>query len=151
MENGLEFTEAENKIRRRWLFWSTKLPAFGLGCLIAIVGVFVILAGVHAIMGLILISLLSALGFYMNYYCSYKNPGTILLLLEMIGLSLGLLPTLFKMFVFINVSIVPSLVFSPFFFFDAIVFYYSYKLRKINQNMQKRRKAMISSECVETT
>jgi len=128
MENSLEFTEAENKIRKKWLFWSIKLPAFILGCFFTI-GVLsaIITTNLMAIMGLLLASFLSVCGLYMNYYCAYKNAGTILLLFEMIWSSFSLVVILFE-----------SEMSAIFLLYQLIVFYYSYKLRKINKKFQER-------------
>lgn len=141
-ENGLKFTETENKIRKKWLFWSTILPAVVLGCFI-IVSIFdvFISSDFTVIVVITLLSLFPAGELYMNYYCAYKNPGTILLLLGMIGISLNLLATFFKLenLGLMKTSVVFSLLMLMILFFQLIVFYYSYKLRKINKKMQERK------------
>jgi len=140
-ENDLSFTEAENKIRKKWLFWSIKLPVSFLACVMVLV-LFnaVISSDFQAVISILLFALLFLGGEYMNYYCAYKNPGTILLLLGMIGNSYNLIAPFFHIE---NLALMKeSMVFSLFMlmmsFFSLIVFYYSYKLRKINQNMQKK-------------
>src|SRR5438874_2460757 len=97
MENSLKFTETENKIRKKWLFLSTILPAAVLGCfiIVSIFGAF-ISSNFMTIVGVLLFSLFLASGMYMNSYCAYKNPGTILLLLMMIGILLNLITLFFK-------------------------------------------------------
>ena len=32
----VKFTEDENQMRKKWLFWAIKLPAFMIGCLIVV-------------------------------------------------------------------------------------------------------------------
>jgi hypothetical protein len=140
-ENSLKFTEAENKIRKKWLFWSTMLPAVILGCFIIFaIFSFFISSNFMAMGGILVLSLLLTGGFYMNYYCAYKNPGTILLLLGMIGTSLNL-ATFFKPenLALMKASIIFLLFMLIMLFFELIVLYYSYKLRKINKKMQERK------------
>lgn len=142
MESSVKFTETENKIRKKWLFWSTVLPAIVLGCII-IVAMFsvVISSDFTAMMQIILLFLFSAGGFYMSYYRAYKNPGTNLLLSIMIVGSLNIPLTLLKPenLSLMKTSISFSLLMLMMLFFNVIVLYYSYKLRKINKNMQERR------------
>jgi len=94
-----------------------------------------------AMLGILVLSLVSAGGMYMNYYCAYKNPGTILLLLMMIGISLNLLTTFFKLenLALMKVSLVFLLFMLVVLILEISVFYYSYKLRKINKKIKERR------------
>lgn len=142
-ESSLKFTEAENKIRKRWLFLTTLLPATILALIIiaSIVSVFYSLE-MLALLGIVLVvALIFSGSLYLNYYCAYKNPGTILLLLMTIGSSLNVLVTLFnpdnhiqmKESFFFSFLILLTLI------FDASVIYYSYRLRQINKKMKERR------------
>jgi len=137
-ESSLKFTETENKIRKKWLFLSTILPAAVLGCFI-IISIFAAFTSSNfmAMLGILLLSLVLAGGMYMNYYCAYKNPGTILLLLMMIGIPLYLLTTFFKPenLALMKVSIVFLLFMLIVLIIEIAVFYYSYKLRKINKKI----------------
>lgn len=141
-ESRLKFTETENKIRKTWLFLSTILPATVLVFFI-IVSIFVAFTSSNfmEILMILLFSLVLAGGFYMNYYCAYKNPGTILLLLMMIGISLNLLTTFFKPenLALMSLSLVFLLFMLVILVFKITVFYYSYKLRKINKKMKERK------------
>jgi len=141
-ESSLKFTETENKIRKKWLFLSTILPAALLGCFI-IISIFAAFTSSNfmAMLGILVLSLVSAGGMYMNYYCAYKNPGTILLLLMMIGISLNLLTTFFKLenLALMKVSLVFLLFMLVVLILEISVFYYSYKLRKINKKIKERR------------
>jgi len=141
-ENSLRFTEAENKIRKKWLFWSIILPAAVFGCciIVAMIGVFI--ASSYILMtGILLSSLIFAGGLYMTYYCAYKNPGTVLLLLGMIGIPLNLLITFLKPenLALMKASVFFLLCMLMMLFFALVVLYYSYKLRKINKKMQERK------------
>jgi hypothetical protein len=142
-ENSLEFNEAENKVRKRWLFWSIKLPAFLLGCFIIFIGRFTLLLffDLKIAITVFLFFLLLPLSLYMNYYCSYENPGTNLLLLSMIGITLNLIANFFKAE---NLALIKAPTRFSFFmlmmlFLQLIVLYYSYKMRKINKKMQEKR------------
>ena len=141
-ENNLKFTEIENKIRKKWLFLSVMVPAGVCGCAIifAICTLF-IFSSFMAIIGIFLLSLLPAGIFYMYYRCAYKNPGTILLQLMMIGISLNLLTAFFnpEYLALKKTSVVFSWFILIVLFWDIIIFYYSYKLRKINKKMQERK------------
>ena len=141
-KNSLEFTGPENKIRKKWLFWSTLLPVFVLGGLKIIVMFRLFMAAdFMTMMGILLLFLFSAGGWYINYHCAYKNPGTMLLLLGIIGISLNLLTTFLKPenLALMKVSVGASLFMLMTVFFQITVLYYSYKLRKINKKMQERR------------
>ena len=142
MENSLKFTEAENKIRKKWLFWSTQLPCFviGLFMIIHIYDIF-ITENFTKLTGFILSSICFSGVFYVNYHCAYKNPGTALLLSEIILISLNLLVIFLrlKILVLLKISVVFSLFMLTVLIFEFIVFYYSYKLRKINKKMQERK------------
>lgn len=105
----MNFTEAENKIRSKWLFWSIILPAVAFGFIFIVC--FFGSSTVSELKAVISFSIFGAGVLYMKYHCAYKNPGTILLSLMMIWCLFGC-------------------------HFPAL--YYSYKLRKINKNMQKR-------------
>jgi hypothetical protein len=140
-KNKVEFTEVENKIRKRWLFLSS-IPSVvgGILCIFSILFSSDFMDPL-AFLGLVPILLI---GFYINYYCAYKNPGTILLLLIMIGLTL----TLFKEFLsffdpqniaFIKIPLGYSLITLAFSSYPIALFYYSYKLRKINKKMKEKR------------
>lgn len=141
-KNSVEFTEPENKIRKKWLFWSTLLPAF----LIAGIAIFAITrlfinADFTPIMEILLFLLLSTSALYMNYYCAYKNPGTILLLLILIGNSLNLIVTFFNLqnLVSMKASLVFLLFMLAILAFEIAVSYYSYKLLIINKKMKERK------------
>lgn len=141
-KNNVEFTELENKIRKRWLFWSLLLPAFMLGSVI--IGIIIYSFAVkrfEAMAAVLVLLLLSVGGFYLKYHCAYKNPGTILLLLEMIGIPINLLPIFFKPhnLALMRASLVFSLFMLAVLFEAVIVFYYSYQLRKINKDVKERK------------
>lgn len=89
-------------------------------------------------LGLFFALFLSAGGLYINYYCSYKKPGTKLLLLNMIMIPLNLIATFFKAehVAFMQTSIFFSLFMLTFLIYDLSVFYYSYQLRRINKRRQ---------------
>lgn len=142
MENSLNFTETDNKIRKKWLFWVVKLPVFVVVSFI-IVGILDVLIAPDftKIKAIVLISLFAAGGSYLNYYCAYKNPGTILLLLMMIGIPINIL-TIFldpSDLALMKVSTIFLLVVLMRCIYEFTMFYYSYKLREINKKMQKRR------------
>lgn len=142
MESGLQFTESENRIRKKWLFWTVLLPAFVSGCIITTFLLFGFFA-VPNYMMLIPIGiffLITAGSLYLNYHCAYKKPGTILLLLVMIGIPINLVLNFLKpeTLALMKVSVFFSLFTLAMLFFEFIVFYYSYQLRKINMNMQER-------------
>lgn len=140
-ESSLKFSEAENKIRKKWLF--TTLPEIFLRCFI-IISIFGDFTPSNVMMTrlIFLLSLASVGGAYMNYYCAYKNPGTILPLLWMIVISLNLLFFSFflilKNLALINVPLILLLCMLVLFVFEFATFYYSYNLRKINKEMKKR-------------
>lgn len=142
-EDSSEFTRAENKIRKRWLFLTTIFPAIILALIIVatLVGVFYSLDFLVLLWSAFLFSLIFSPALYLNYYCAYKNPGTILLLLMMIGSFLNLLEPLFNSENITLMKEYPVLVFimPVIFIFQACVLYYSYKLRKINKKMKERR------------
>lgn len=142
-ESSLNFTEAENKIRKRWLFLTTIFPAIILALIIVatLVGVFYSLDFLVLVWSAFVFSLIFSPALYLNYYCAYKHPGTILLLLMMIGNSLNILGTLFNPE---NINLMKKYLFFAFLFpmvliFDASVLYYSYRLRTINKKMKERR------------
>lgn len=133
--NSPAFTKAENKIRKTWLFLTILLPAFvlvGVFILVAITDVTVIIPGILILLVLAGIS-------YVNYYCAYKNPGTILLLLTIIGCSLDLFKALFsvKNLIFIKTPLSNLLLELGILAYVIPILYYSYKLRQINKQKQE--------------
>jgi len=79
----------EQKLRRRWLFWSVKMPAVvaGLIILFSIIPLY----SQYNLWALLIIFVMTALmgGLtYAPYYCAYKKPGTILLTVTLISIPL---------------------------------------------------------------
>jgi ABC-type transport system involved in multi-copper enzyme maturation permease subunit len=141
IETSLKFTETENKIRKKWLFWCIKLPciAYGLVITLAMWAAF-ISSDFITIIGFILLSLFVAGGVYISYHCAYKKPGTILLLLNMIGILLYLFLTFLnpEKLALMIMSVSFSLFMLTMLFWQLAMLYYSYKLRKINKKMKEK-------------
>lgn len=145
-EPNLDFTKVENNIRKRWLFVSVILPvSFFILALSLSIGVLCKDLSWMTLTFVCFAFLFSL--FYLEYRCAYKKPGTILLCLNIIFMSLYGLIDGFKIVVTIvelyqsHITIplsqlLPSLIILLFF---TTRLYYSIKLRKINKSMQKKR------------
>jgi hypothetical protein len=151
MEGHLEFTQAENDIRKKWLFWTIQLPGFVTACSLSIfiIAIFIMQSSSNIetfslknfiFLGVFLFMVIFfGGGYYLNYHCCYKKPGTILLAIQMIGYLFSLL--------IIVADVIDKLIENPtilvpgalFFAYEVTILYYSYKLRKINKGMQERR------------
>lgn len=141
-EKSLDFTETEKKIRKKWLFWVVKLPIFVIVLFVILFTFLSILkANFLAITITALFSLIFFGAVYLNYYCAYKNPGTILLLIEIIALPLNIFATLSdeKYLSFMKASLSFSLIVLIMIFYQLLVLYYSYQLRKVNKNIHERK------------
>lgn len=142
MEESVTFTERENSIREKWLFWSIQTPVFFYACFLALALYFSAISfDIASLITLVSGTLIGVGGMYLNYYCSYKKPGTILLLLTMIGIGLNLLTTLSnpEEVALISKSKGTALFVILCLVWEAYVFYYSYKLRKINKTIKDRK------------
>jgi hypothetical protein len=137
--NSFKLTKTENKARTKWLFLSTILPAvFLVFCMIFVTG-----SGFTSLNFMIIRKTLPSFiviagGLYLNYYCAYKNPGTILLLLMIIGISLNIivnLPIAANLALTKSSPLSLSFILSKF-MFEIALLYYSYKLRNINKNIK---------------
>jgi len=144
-ESSLAFTEDENKIRKRWLFFSIGLPNLILVCSMFFNLIFAMLSSDYMkLFWTFLVFLALMVSVYINYYCAYKNPGTKLLFLMIVGSSLSLLILPINLFdKEILDSMESSLIFSLLMFgmafFNVALLYYSYKLRQINKKMKARK------------
>jgi|JI9StandDraft_1071089.scaffolds.fasta_scaffold01748_9 hypothetical protein len=144
-ESSLAFTEDENKIRKRWLFFSIGLPNLILVCSMFFNLIFAMLSSDYMkLFWTFLVFLALMVSVYINYYCAYKNPGTKLLFLMIVGSSLSLLILPINLFdKEILDSMESSLIFSLMMFgmafFNVALLYYSYKLRQINKKMKARK------------
>lgn len=142
-KNYVAFTAVENKIRKRWLAWSILLPGFVSVSILIILLIKIVASGsfFSKDMGAALLWVLfSGGGLYISYHCAYKKPGTVLLLLGMIGISLNLVLDLFKVISLLVIK-APVVLFVPLLAmvsFDIVIFYYSFKLRKANKSYKKR-------------
>ena len=125
---NLKFTEKENKIRTSWLTTLLIVPLLDWESISTL-----------EFQMMIFVFLICFLSFCLNYYCAYKKPGTALLLFAMIGsfLDLG--------FFFYNVNLPTMLASSTALalalkqpFISCVIFWTSYRLRKVNANMQER-------------
>ena len=56
----------------------------------------------------------------------------------LIGISLNLCPALLKNLAIMKMSMLFGLCLLPLVFYELIVLYYTYKLRKVNKQMKKR-------------
>lgn len=136
MSCRIEFTEAENKIRKTWLWLHVIIPVVSLVIILLPITVFLSLMGNN--LGALAISvegILSAGAVCLGYYCAYKKPGTVLLIVDMSCRA-------FCMIVFMSISIVKGsvifLLFSLLFVtFQLFCLYYSNELHKMNAKMQK--------------
>lgn len=145
-QNSLEFTKAENRIRKRWLFFSISLPVCFLIFAI-IVSICALFKDLSFVISLPLLIFCLFGFFYIEYYCAYKNPGTIFLLWQIILISLNLLISGLKGIVIMtalcSVSLLTALIVLlaalTISFPVAASLYYAIKLRRINKSMQERR------------
>ncbi|MBS0585671.1 MAG: hypothetical protein JSR76_05155 [Verrucomicrobia bacterium] len=144
-QSPLVFTEAENKIRKRWLFFSTILPNVVFGCCI-IMGIIYALhaSDFMALLWILLTALVLAGSIGINYHCAYKNPGTKLLFLMIVGSAISLLNLPRDLMRkenldYLQTSMTYSLVIFGTAFFNVALLYYSYKLRQINKKMKARK------------
>lgn len=77
------------------------------------------------------------LSFYISYHCAYKNPGTLFLLLTLIGISFQITKDVYQAASeIVTHASNPSLVFIIFIAYRAWGFYLSFRLRKINKKAQ---------------
>jgi hypothetical protein len=135
MENSSEFTLSENKIRKVWLILCILIPAFMLAVsfIYGISELFVEFDSTVLLVVVFGVPLFTGV-LYMFYHCAYKNPGTVFLLLNMIGISFKLLQSFGQAHLEAGpLGMLISLC------WGGAGFYYSYKLRKINKKIQERR------------
>lgn len=148
MEHHALFNEAEQKIRKNWLFF-LKIPAFFLVLLLFTAFVAAFINFVYALI-FVGVAALGAGLLYIPYHCAYKKPGTIYLLLLLIALPIEFVLDLFKHFKEIpaesdyKLMVLKIVLFSLGTAYSLAIFYYSFKLRRINKNMQN--KILVSSE-----
>ena len=158
-KNVFHYTEEEKKIRKRWLIFSIGIPAFFVACFL-MMGLFMLVKGGKEGLGAALLIggvVAAAVGMiYLNYHCSYKKPGTVLLLLHMIlvvltslgaCMNIGVIlanPQARAQTLFLAISMGYFLLVLA---FNTAVFFYSSRLRDIN----RKRKEVFSSSAGEAT
>lgn len=148
MESQVSFSPEEDKIRKRWLFWQIKIPAFLYSIFVLLFVIFHPFGLLNSLLYLLLITTILSMFLYIPYHCAYKKHGTIYLIFYLISSPILLAKDAFEVPELIandsDLILMSLVLFIVQIVYASLLFYLSFKLLKINQNTEN--KILILSE-----